>query len=183
MHGDRLSYVRPPPSLYTHVRGIINTLETRVSSIGGCNNKRSGRPPMQVGGVKKWGGGGGVRANEGLTAVQTQSSTNNLRDKEQEQNRTRLVSCLVSAAHTHTRRMRNVRKAQQKVHEKINKKKRSITERQTRIKHALLRKTKTQRNAQKTASTCRTPLEPVTLPTLSPLPALHLLLFAFSQRS
>lgn len=77
---------------------------------------------MQVGGVKKWGGGGGVRANEGLTAVQTQSSTNKLRDKEQEQNRTRLVSCLVSAAHTHTRRMRNVRKAQQKVHEKINKK-------------------------------------------------------------
>lgn len=92
-----------PLSLYTHVRGIINTLETRVSSIGGCNNKRSGRPPMQVGGVKKWGGGGGVRANEGLTAVQTQSSTNKLRDKEQEQNRTRLVSCLVSAAHTHTR--------------------------------------------------------------------------------
>lgn len=79
---------------------------------------------MQVGGVKKGGGGGGVRANEGLTAVQTQSSTNKLRDKEQrqEQNRTRLVSCLVSAAHTHTRRMRNVRKAQQKVHEKINKK-------------------------------------------------------------
>lgn len=64
---------------------------------------------MQVGGVKKGGGGGGVRANEGLTAVQTQSSTNKLRDKEQrqeqrqQQNRTRLVSCLVSAAHTHTR--------------------------------------------------------------------------------
>lgn len=114
-----------PPSPCTRVRGIINTLETRVSSIGGCNNKRSGRPRMQVGGAKKWGGGGGVRANEGLTAVQTQSSTNKLRDKEQrqEQNRTRLVSCLVSAAHTHTRRMRNVRKAQQKVHEKINKKK------------------------------------------------------------
>lgn len=41
-------------------------------------------------------GGRGVRANEGLTAVQTQSSTN----KEQEDNRTRLVSCLVSVAHT-----------------------------------------------------------------------------------
>lgn len=35
---------------------------------------------------------------------------------------------------------------------------RRITERQTRKKHALLRKTKTQRNAQKSASTCRTPL-------------------------
>lgn len=58
---------------------------------------------------------------------------------------------------THTRRMRNVRKAQQKAHEKSIKKRRT-TKRQTLKKHALLRKTKTQRNAQKSASTCRTPL-------------------------
>lgn len=178
-----------PPSPCTRVRGIINTLETRVSSIGGCNNKRSGRPPMQVGGVKKWGGGGGVRANEGLTAVQTQSSTNKLRDKEQrqeqrqEQNRTRLVSCLVSAAYTHTRGVCVMcEKRSKKYTKKSIKKKRSITERQTRKKHALLRKTKTQRNAQKTASTCRTPLDPDPLPSLPTL-TLHLLLFAFSQRS
>lgn len=81
-------------------------------------------------------------------------------------------------AHTHTRRMRNVRKAQQKVHEKINKKKRSITERQTRKKHALLRKTKTQRNAQKTASTCRIPLDPC-LPS-PPFPPCLLCTFCFS---
>lgn len=63
-------------------RGIINTLETRVSSIGGCNNKRSGRPPMWEAGVEG-ARGRGVRANEGMTAVQTQSCTNKLRDKEQ----------------------------------------------------------------------------------------------------
>lgn len=64
---------------------------------------------------------------------------------------------------THTRRMRNVRKAQQKAHEKSIKKRRT-TKRQTLKKHALLRKTKTQRNAQKSASTCRTPLSLCTLP-------------------
>lgn len=114
-----------PPSPCTRVRGIINTLETRVSSIGGCNNKRSGRPPMQVGGVKKWGGGGGVRCEgkRGADSCTNAELHKQAGTRSSSRSRTgRVWSVAWFPPHTHTRRMRNVRKAQQKVHEKINKK-------------------------------------------------------------
>lgn len=182
MHGDRLSYVRPsvPPSPCTRVRGIINTLETRVSSIGGCNNKRSGRPPMQVGGAKKGGGGGAVRANEGLTAVQTQSSTNKLRDKEQRQEqRQDAFGQLPGFRCTHTRGVCVMCEKRSKKYTKKSIKKRGVEQSDKRGKSTrYYEKRKRSAMHKKLQAHAGHPLTPVSSP-----PALHLLLFAFSQRS
>jgi len=115
-------------------RGIINILETRVSSIGGYNNKRSGRQLLllllllplllsfglphqqqqqQQPGVRCESKRGADSCTNGGLHKQRQEQRQRQR---QAGRRTRLVSCLVSWLHTP--RMRNVRKAQQKEHEK-----------------------------------------------------------------